>query len=399
MNKIDRLIKLSVRCADLVEFKDDREYRPGLGTAGGIIAPIAAQTAVGGGLMAAIRSGKDRVDPHAADKPVMDYLHKAAKEAGGDVHESITESAPGVAWKRMKGEGYWARSQRAQVSAITGAKGGEQGVAIHPGVRKELKPGILAHEIGHLQQRKWLTSVPTRLGGMLGPLAGTAYAASTKDERRAQVGAAAGTLAGVPMLIGETDASLRGRRLLKGAGVKGRRLLSPGIGLASYGALAAMPGIAYGTKKLLGGYDNRKKELSSRLDSIINFDVDPSKQRPKENVARGVGMGFLGGAVGLGGGIPGAVGGAFAGRKFEKANQVYLKRDAFGHAVVGGLSGTVARAGLTAALIGTKGGRKFTKALGPGATRAGILGAGIGTGLGAQQLAAGHTLKKRLRGD
>lgn len=131
--------------------------------------------------------------------------------------------------------------------------------------------------------------------------------------------------------------------------------------------------------------------LNSKLDNIIHFAVGPlpsfvkSGQRPDENVARGAGIGFLGG------GLVGAGGGAFAAQRFTKANQVYLKRDAFGHAILGTGAGTAARIGTSLALMKTK--------LGPGAKLAAAAGAGIGTGIATQQVAAGHTLKKRLRGD
>jgi hypothetical protein len=131
--------------------------------------------------------------------------------------------------------------------------------------------------------------------------------------------------------------------------------------------------------------------LNSKLDNIINFAVGPlpsfvkSNQRPDENVGRGAGLGFLGG------GLVGAGGGAWAGQRFSKENQVYLKRDAFGHAILGTAAGTAARVGTSLALMKTK--------LGPGAKAAAAVGAGLGGAITTQQVAAGHTLKKRLRGD
>jgi hypothetical protein len=120
-------------------------------------------------------------------------------------------------------------------------------------------------------------------------------------------------------------------------------------------------------------------QLSSLFDDLIQFKVDSSRfnQQPEGNALRGAGVGFLGG------GIVGAGGGAIAGKRFQNEGQIYLKRDAFGHAVIGNIAGAGAAVGLS----------RIPKL--PAGAR---FGAAIGTAIGAQQLAAAHTLKKRTQG-
>ena len=139
--------------------------------------------------------------------------------------------------------------------------------------------GILAHELGHAQQ-KWTPKRMklqqfSRLGAQLSPLAAL-YAGVSKDEDKARNAAIGSTAVSLPMLFNEYDASRRGAKMLRnlpadhpalralqsGPSSSLRRRLvnaarrNPYIGLPTYALMASIPGLTYGAKKLTGGYED-----------------------------------------------------------------------------------------------------------------------------------------------
>jgi hypothetical protein len=126
------------------------------------------------------------------------------------------------------------------------------------GVKGALRPGILAHEMGHAMGPKIYTKPLTRQLSMLAPLLATGNIIHTKNEEVGRNTALASPLLASPLLASELDASVRGsnllNRLAKGKLTKLQRL-SPFIGLPTYAALALAPGAAHLTKKYMGGYE------------------------------------------------------------------------------------------------------------------------------------------------
>lgn len=135
--------------------------------------------------------------------------------------------------------------------------------------------------------------------------------------------------------------------------------------------------------------------FSEKLDKLIELNGKLDKitfeQRPENNLRRGLGIGLIGG------GPIGAATGAFDASRYERAGQVYKKRDVLGHAVPGVLAGAGVQGGLTAGLYGTRVGQKVLSRVGPIGASVGAGIAGIGSQVLTQRALAGHTLRKRLR--
>src|SRR5215472_14740059 len=268
---------------DLIEFQEDERYRPTAGKLAGVGIPIAGQTAVAVGTLGALGVSKAR-KIEKRDLPLMHKLNIEATKAGAEVFKSQSPLIPGFAFRRPKGKGFFATRAKEQIRTLTGEVDvPRKGVAISPEVRPKLKPGALAHEIGHIKQPKWMTHPLSRGLGQHGTPLAALYAGITSDEDRAKAAAIAGSAAAVPMLTSEVDASIRGARLLQKHGVKGIRRLSPGLGLASYGAVAAMPAAAYAAKKAFGGDRPKTEELSALFDDLLEFE---KKQKPIPVVIR-----------------------------------------------------------------------------------------------------------------
>jgi hypothetical protein len=127
------------------------------------------------------------------------------------------------------------------------------------GVKGALRPGILAHEMGHAMGPKIYTKPLTRQLSMLAPALATGNIIHTKNEEVGRNTALASPLLASPLLASELDASVRGsnllNRLAKGKLTKLQRL-SPFVGLPTYAALALSPGAAHLTKKYTGGYES-----------------------------------------------------------------------------------------------------------------------------------------------
>ena len=120
---------------------------------------------------------------------------------------------------------------------------------------------VLAHEMGHHAQPAWMKSTLSRIGLKLGPVVGSMAPIMSNDENTGLASATAGSAAALPGLIGEFDASRRGKQMwhaamgpeaLKGLSRLGRR--GPFAGLPTYAAFAATPWLAYLGRKLSGGY-------------------------------------------------------------------------------------------------------------------------------------------------
>ena len=164
----------------------------------------------------------------------------------------------------------------------------------------------IAHEIGHALAPKFvfnpytigLSNAARNIGGGLG----TVGALLSRDEANSRRSAIAGSLAQVPSLGIELDASIRGARLLRNLGAKSG--MGAFVGLPSYALMAAAPLGAHYTKKLLGGFENRKTAADNSIVQLIkkafsglqksspsvetrmplNFNYNSSYQMPQNNV-------------------------------------------------------------------------------------------------------------------
>lgn len=262
------------------ELERKKEYRPALGTAAGLVGAGTIQTGVGLGTKRAIvdpkglqgaramvsvdlngRVTKTPMDDVAND-PKLKYLRDRIEAQGAVLKDSRNPLVPGMAWDRS-GRRSVNQKMVSQIEDLTGSTA-EKGITIAPAVRAGLKEGVIAHEIGHLEQSKFLRHPVVHGGGKAALTAGSILAPLSSNERHAKTAAIASAGLALPLLASEVDASVRGTRILRKAGVRGIKSLSPGIGLASYGAAAAAPYIAYRIKKSLGGY----KEMNAKLEIL-----------------------------------------------------------------------------------------------------------------------------------
>ena len=117
---------------------------------------------------------------------------------------------------------------------------------------KSLKPGVLAHEVGHGVGPSVYIKGLTRHLSQLAPALATGNILFSNDENTARNSALISPLLSAPLLASEFDASMRGsnilKKLTKGNLTKLQRL-SPFVGLPTYAAFAASPAIAYFAKK------------------------------------------------------------------------------------------------------------------------------------------------------
>lgn len=147
----------------------------------------------------------------------------------------------------------------------------------YPDSHKHFAPAM-AHEAGHATQPKIHLNRAGRLLGIAGSAGGSLGAMASSNEDTGRMYALGGTLANVPTLASEIDASVRGDNMLQkirkatGANrppagaynpeqLNWKRHLprhggSPYIGLPTYLMTAGAPMIAHYAKKLLGGYNS-----------------------------------------------------------------------------------------------------------------------------------------------
>jgi len=125
---------------------------------------------------------------------------------------------------------------------------------------KKFGAPILAHEYGHLKQFKKLPKfmLGAPLLSNLGIGIGSSVLPFIYDEDTRKNVAIGATLSSLPNLGLEFDASRRGVKVLKSLGTKGMRRYLPWVGVPTYMAQAAIPGLAY----LL---DNKLREPESDM--------------------------------------------------------------------------------------------------------------------------------------
>lgn len=126
---------------------------------------------------------------------------------------------------------------------------------------ESLRPGILAHEVGHGVGPKAYLKGNVRSLSMLLPGLNLGQVLLAKDEEQGRMGAMVSPLTAAPLLGSEIDASVRGSKLLSKL-TKGKlsllQKLSPFVGLPTYAAFAFSPALAHAIKKNLGGYKDKK---------------------------------------------------------------------------------------------------------------------------------------------
>jgi hypothetical protein len=124
-----------------------------------------------------------------------------------------------------------------------------------------LKPGVLAHEVGHGVGPSAYLKGGMRQLSMLLPGLNLGQVLLAKDEDHGRMGAMLSPLTAAPLLGSEIDASVRGSKILSKL-TKGKlpllQRLSPFVGLPTYAAFAASPALAHLIKKNMGGYVDKK---------------------------------------------------------------------------------------------------------------------------------------------
>lgn len=135
-------------------------------------------------------------------------------------------------------------------------------------------PGVLAHELGHLEQkpRSLLKHLLLQSGGLAGPAVGLIGGAAAKTPEAAQqagmIGAGLSALTSAPTLARELGASWRGVRKLREAGATRGQVLGAVAGQMAPAFMAsalrhAMPALlAYYGAKLLGPRRKKDEEQS-----------------------------------------------------------------------------------------------------------------------------------------
>jgi hypothetical protein len=146
--------------------------------------------------------------------------------------------------------------------------GGKKGVFLRG---KNTPDFVRAHEAGHVAQN--LTK--RGLFGLAGQHTASKYAplgllsaVVNKDKKYDNVAtgmAAAGTLASLPTMHNEIDASVRGYKIMRKLGSSRLRASGAFIGVPTYGALAALPAMGWGARKLRQAKAEKSKQLSSKL--------------------------------------------------------------------------------------------------------------------------------------
>jgi len=116
---------------------------------------------------------------------------------------------------------------------------------------KYRSPAVVAHELGHYRGGKALGISGVAGKNLMG--LGTAGALWSSDENTSKNFALGGTAAAAPMMASELDASWRGMRAMRQAGLKGGwRAFG---GLPTYAAVSAAPMLAHYGKKYFGGFN------------------------------------------------------------------------------------------------------------------------------------------------
>ena len=130
------------------------------------------------------------------------------------------------------------------------------------GPNSPLKPGVLAHEVGHGVGPSAYLKGGARMLSMLLPGLNLGQVLLAKNEDEGRMGAMVSPLTAAPLLGSEIDASVRGSKILSKL-TKGKlsmlQRLSPFVGLPTYAAFAASPALAHLIKKNMGGYRDKNE--------------------------------------------------------------------------------------------------------------------------------------------
>lgn len=125
-----------------------------------------------------------------------------------------------------------------------------------------LKPGVLAHEVGHGVGPSVYLKGGARMLSTLLPGLNLGQVLLAKNEDEGRMGAMVSPLTAAPLLGSEIDASVRGSKILSKL-TKGKlsilQRLSPFVGLPTYAAFAASPALAHLIKKNMGGYRDKNE--------------------------------------------------------------------------------------------------------------------------------------------
>lgn len=178
--------------------------------------------------------------------PRMERTFPAVLDPGG-VRRSAVVSRAGM------GDNIWQAFQELRSrKGLQNAAGSDlKGMAF---VRRGTNPSILAHEAGHVLQHPGLLG--TSMVSRKGPVAGLLGTLLSDDKDTGRNWALGGSLAGLPMVGVEMDASRRGAKLLKGMGAGFKSRLGAYAGVPTYALFAAMPWLVHKFKGMAGGYNN-----------------------------------------------------------------------------------------------------------------------------------------------
>ena len=291
-------LSAKLRLRELAQRQVGAEEDPALGRAGslllaggvGTVGNLAAVTAAKGVLAAKKQQGLDLFgQPHGSEvKPMMAW--------GGtteEANEKLRKATEEVNARNRKVQREYLRSnpdaRRSEVLDRFARRKGYDIAAGDPGVApKGSVPGkkrgifqrghadpdfIRAHEAGHVAQNLGGKKLPltniSRQAFMLAPL-GAASALVNKDKSNDKVAtgiAAAGTLAALPTLHNEVDASVRGYKIMRKLGSTRLRAAGAFAGVPTYATIAAMPALGWGARKLRQARSEKKesKQLSAKL--------------------------------------------------------------------------------------------------------------------------------------
>ena len=206
--------------------------------------------------------------------------------------------------------------------AVVVPKGAVPGSEKGAFIRKRNAPDFIrAHEIGHVSQD--LAKTPVRAAWTkasrgafgLAPL-GILSAVVNKDKEndsKATAIAGAGTLAALPVLHNEIDASARGYKVMRRLGSSRLRAAGAFAGLPTYATMASLPALGWGARKLRQSKSEKSKQLSmkthkaqlkelaSRSQVAYEQEVQPQQSNHTAKLAAlGIGLG-----LGVGGGVAG----------------------------------------------------------------------------------------------
>ena len=319
----------------------------------GILGNMAAVTAAKGVMDAKQQQGLDFFgQPRGSEMKPMMAFGKTTEEA----NEKLRRATEEVNGRNRKVQREYLRSnpdaRRSEVLDRFARRKGYDIATGDPGIApKGAVPGksrgifqrghadpdfIRAHEAGHVAQNLGGKNLPlTKISHqafMLAPL-GAASALVNKDKANDNTAtgiAAAGTLAALPTLHNEVDASVRGYKIMRKLGSSRLRAAGAFVGVPTYATVAAMPALGWGARKLRQARSEKKesKQLSAklRLRELARVAAQPY---PEEERKGGIGkMGAIG--LGLGLGIGGGVAGARYLRPILKKNIGRVSEGIFG---------------------------------------------------------------------